>query len=746
MTDDEFLKQLREAFAIEAEEHVQAMTAGLLELERKPAPARRKEVVETIFRDAHSLKGAARAVSRDEIESVCQPLEGIFAEWKISAVSAPPETFDLLNRAVDLLRNLLHQSGAQINPADRMKVTRIVRELEAVTTALASTPLTPPSDNHPASAMSAPPETELPPPTETVRVTMTKLDLLMRRTEELIALKLNAHRNTSELRSLNSSLEMWRKEWSRVRELTRGGLAKQTPAALSQLANFLEWSQDSMHSTERGMATLISAAEHDERSASTLINDLLDETKRLLMLPCGTLLDLFPKIVRDLSRARDKEVLLSLHGREVEIDKRILQEMKDPLIHLVRNSIDHGIEPSGERDAAHKPRAGTLTLAVSQMEGGKVEILIRDDGAGIDVEKVTAAAVRAGTLAEDTVSALDPHAALALIFGSGVSTSPSVTEISGRGLGMAIVKEKVEKLGGRIAIESERGAGTTFQIVLPVTLAALKGILVSVAGQSFVIPTSKVERTTRVRREDIRTVENRETILLDGQAMALAQLDETLELPPARPDFAFVEIVVLGSAERRIAFAVDAVMSEQEILVKSIGKPLQRVRNVAGATILGSGTPAIILNTSDLLKTAVRQSVTPGHRGIKAAAPSEQRRKQRILVADDSVTSRILLKNILESAGYEVATAIDGVEAIASLKNDEFDLLVSDVDMPRMDGFGLTSKVRADAGLVELPVVLVTSLGSREFQERGIEAGANAYIVKSSFDQSNLLEIIRKLL
>jgi two-component system chemotaxis sensor kinase CheA len=464
------------------------------------------------------------------------------------------------------------------------------------------------------------------------------------------------------------------------------------------------------------------------------------------MLPFATLLDLFPKLVRDLSRAQSKEVTLSLRGREVEIDKRILQEMKDPLIHLVRNSIDHGIEKPAARAAAHKPASGTLTLAVSQLDGSKVEIVLADDGAGIDVEKVKASAVRAGALSEEDAGALSEQAALALIFNSGISTSPIITEISGRGLGMAIVHEKVEKLGGQIGIEAARGVGTTFRIVLPVTLATFKGILVSAGGQSFVIPTAKIERIARVRREDIRTVENRETIALDGQAVALARLDEVLALPPRAEEGGFAEVVVLGSAEKRIGFVVEAVLSEQEVLVKSIGKPLVRVRNVAGATILGSGRPAVILNTADLLKSAVNLAGAGGARTARAAETAEEKRVRNILVVDDSVTSRMLLKNILESSGYSVVTAIDGVDALTALKSREFDLLVSDVEMPRMDGFDLTAKVRADKELAELPVVLVTALGSREHQERGIDVGANAYIVKSSFDQSNLLDVIRKLI
>ena len=743
MTDEEFLVQLREAFAIEAAEHLQAMTAGLLELEKAPAAPRRTELVETTFREAHSLKGAARAVSRADIETVCQALESVFSQWKRTEVGAAPEGFDTLNRALDLVARLLRLPGVATGAPEQAQIAETVRALGSLPAS--GSPALPPAAP-PAPEPSAAAEAEAPQLAETVRIPLAKMDALLRRAEEMIAVKLTASRSAAELRELAGVFEGWRKEWAKVRGFTRTGLAGQNPAALAKLAEFLEWNQGFMHTTGKRLAALADAAARDERGAGTLIDDLLEDAKRLVMLPCGTLLDLFPKLVRDLARAQDKDVALILRGREVGIDKRILQEMKDPLIHLVRNAIDHGLERPAARTAAHKPAAGTLTLAVAQLDGSKVEIIVADDGAGIEVEKVKAAAVRAGTLAAEEAGLLGDAAALALIFQSGISTSPILTEISGRGLGMAIVREKVERLGGQVSVETVPGAGTTFRLVLPVTLATFKGILVSAGGQTFVLPTAAVERIARPRRDDIRTVENRETIALDGRAVALARLDEVLGLPARAEAGDFAEVVVLGSAEGRIAFVVESVLNEQEVLVKSLGRPLLRVRNVAGATILASGTPAVILHPGDLLKSAVRLAGEGRGRAPRAPESGGEKRARHLLVTDDSVTSRMLLKNILESAGYQVTTAIDGVDALTALRSASFDLLVSDVEMPRLNGFDLTAKVRADPKLAELPVVLVTALGSREHQERGIDVGANAYIVKSSFDQSNLVEVIRKLL
>jgi two-component system chemotaxis sensor kinase CheA len=362
---------------------------------------------------------------------------------------------------------------------------------------------------------------------------------------------------------------------------------------------------------------------------------------------------------------------------------------------------------------------------------------------------VKAAAGRLGIVSAEEAERFGEREAFALAFQSGVTTSPIITDVSGRGLGLAIVREKVELLGGTVAIESHPDAGTAFRIVLPLTLANFRGILVRAGGQLFVIPAASVERVTQVADKDIQTVENRETIPFHGQAVALAWLSDVLELPRKVTGMAGASAgnapaVVLGSDLVRIAFRVDEVLGEQEVLVKNLGRQLARVRNVAGASVLGTGQVVPVLNVSDLLKSAVQRATTPlaPVTGGKPAAAE----KQSILVVEDSITSRSLLKAIMESAGYRVTTAVDGADGYTTLKTGTFDLVVSDVEMPRMDGFDLTAKIRADKNLSDLPVVLVTALESREHRERGIDAGANAYIVKSSFDQSNLLEIIRRLI
>jgi two-component system chemotaxis sensor kinase CheA len=427
------------------------------------------------------------------------------------------------------------------------------------------------------------------------------------------------------------------------------------------------------------------------------------------------------------------------------MDRRILEELKDPLLHLIRNCIDHGIERPEARRAAGKPERAAVTVEVAVVDGDKVAVSIADDGAGIARDRVAATAARLGLLGADAAERPDSEL-LPLIFQSGLSTSPMITDLSGRGLGLAIVRERVERLGGTVTVDSQPGQGCIFRLVVPLTLATYRGILVRAAGRLFVIPTLGVERVVGVRSDEVGTIESRPVVEIGGTAVPLVRLSDVLELPPApRPPEAGGRIValVLGAMARRTAFAVDAIEGDQEVLMKPLGRYLVRVRNVQGATVLPTGQIAPILNIHDLLKSAAK-AVRAGPAATAAERTVASARKS-ILLAEDSITARTLLKAILEGAGYHVKTSVDGMEAWANLKLEPFDLLVSDVEMPRMNGFELTERIRADPNLAELPIVLVTALDTREHRERGAEAGADAYITKGGFDQARLLETVRRL-
>ncbi|HEY3244927.1 MAG TPA: hybrid sensor histidine kinase/response regulator [Phycisphaerae bacterium] len=757
--DDEFLTRLRAAFQVEAQEHLDAIASGLLELEKTPHGARREEIVASAFREAHSLKGAARAVNFNQIEAICQSMESVFAAWKHGAIEPVPERFDPLHRALDLMGRMLPSSSSGAAALDTLDdisgLFAQLKELEALNAQAAAAPPAPRSEPEPKTAEPQVESAARATAHETLRISTAKLEALLRRAEELLALKLSGNQRPAELRGILEMLAACEQEWSKVagtarsaRQLFEGDSQqagtegrRQASEAL-RLLDFLDWNHSYINLVVNRLTSLLKSADQERRATASLVDGLLEDSKCLLMLPWATTFAMFPKLVRDLSRDQGKEIDLEIRGGEVEIDKRILEEMKDVLIHLLRNCVDHGIERPPERTARNKPPRGNILLAASQVEGNKVEIVISDDGIGIDPAEVVSAAVRQGMLSQDEARSLPEAEALALIFRPEVSTSAVVTELSGRGLGLAIAKEKVEKLGGRILVETGVQHGTTFRMFLPLTLATFRGILVQAAGQTFVLPTAHVERAVRIPVAGVGTIQNRPAFPLNGRVVPLVRLDDALGIPrkPDASDERFVQVLIIGAGEGRIGFAVDAVLQEQEVLVKRLSRPLVRVRNIAGATVLGSGKAVPVVNVADLLQSAVRLSTAP--RAGEAHVPAQPK---SILVVEDSITSRMLLRDILESAGYRVQTAVDGLDGFRLLKTETFDLVVSDIEMPRLNGFELTAKLRSDPHLAHLPVVLVTALESREHRERGVDVGANAYIVKSSFDQSNLLEVVERL-
>jgi two-component system chemotaxis sensor kinase CheA len=811
--DTEFLARLLETFRIEAEEHFEVLSNGLLELERDPDGDHLPQV-ETLFREAHSLKGAARAVELGDIESVCQAMESVLAAWKRSEIGPSTELFDTLNEAVDALRESSAHGRDSATAAEAMGglIGRLLKLAEAGKSTEAPVPhkenaapagavAGAPAPAPAAAAVSAPtapvatavrPEApaaarttpqpkgqpaqaaagavkaaaaEVSHQGDTIRVSLSRLTELMLRMEELITVKLVLRQRTGELNDLLTEFDVWKKRWQAVRAAMTGDAAARPVADVwlgepppeneslearrrggDKLVEYVNWNTEFVNDLAGRIARLTMTSENDQRSLGPLVEDLLDDVKTLVMLPFSSLSQAFPKMVRDLARAEGKAVDLTVSGGDIEIDRHVLETIKDPIVHILRNCVGHGIETPDVRAKRGKPVRGQVTISVRRVEGNKLSILVADDGGGIDIRGVRQVAGKVGARSQDQLNSLDDEHALALVFESGVSTNPIVTDVSGRGIGLAIVQEKVEQLGGSASVESTPGVGTTFELIVPATLASSRGVVVRVADRLFVLPTLHVDRVTRVDPRDIKTVENTDTVPLDGQAVAFAFLHDVLTLTrrPRSDDAALLPVVVLVSGNERIAFAVDWILGEQEVLVKTLGPQLESVRYVTGATVLESEKIALILHPPEVLRAAAHGTLqtTP----IATVVEETARRKKKILVAEDSITSRTLLKNILETTGYEVRTVVDGLEALTALMEEDFDLLISDVEMPRMNGFDLTAKIRGDDKYAELPVMLVTSLESREDREKGVDVGANAYITKGSFDQTTLLETARRLM
>ncbi len=724
---DDIKARLMATFAGEAREHLEAITARLLALDRGLPPAETREAVEGVFREVHTLKGGARSVSLTDIEAICQALEST-----LSRVARGQLTLDrtLLDELEEGIGSVAHLLGGGASPGARNHMGGLERAVAPVGVE-AEQPL-PAVEPH--AEAPAPPAASVSPPLETVRVPRTKLDALLLQAEDLLIPKLVAGERVTEGRALAEALSTCRAALDRMRSST--GRHAHPPADL----------ESALAAGEAQARKLAGQLARDQRTVAAAVDGLLDEMRRIRMTPASTVLDRFPRMVRDLAREQGKEVEWVTRGADLELDRRILETMKEPLIHLVRNAIDHGIEAGETRAAEGKRPEGHIAVSFAGLEGNRIEIRVEDDGRGIDLDQVRAAATRARLVSSEQAQALTTEDAVQLVFRSGLSTSPIITDLSGHGLGLAIVKEHVERLGGRINIESRARSGTAVRMVLPATIATFRGLLVRAGGQPFLLPIEAVERAIRIGLDQIERVEGREVFRWNGHPLPICGLTRLLGLPEPATQTAPVgtrPCVVVTAGEEHAGLLVEEIVGDREVLVKELRPPLVRVRNVAGAGLLGTGQMVLILRAADLLVSARQGSRPP--QGLPAE-PAKPSRPAKILVVDDSITTRTMETNLLEAAGYEVRVAVDGIEAWTLVKSEEFDLVVSDVDMPRMDGFALTSRIRADRKLAELPIVLVTALESREDRERGSDVGANAYVVKSSFDQSNLLQIIRRLM
>jgi len=768
---DAFLRELLNDFKIEASEHLQSIVNGLLELETSSDSAALHEVVERIFRNTHSMKGAARAVNLLQIERVCMSLETVFHELKRGNLSFSASMTDVFIQATDLLEIMLKEIGAEHKTVSENSIAQISAALSALSGKVSplpskktfSPPPPPPSFTKDPSKAS----TDLPEmigvvndkPTvqsepdeaapgkvavkavekETIRVASHKLFDMLRMAEEMIAMKSGLLFYSRQLQQISSGLGLWKGKYEER-------LHRATAEAGSGGEEILK-ENELLKKHESDLQQLNKSLELLQRTSGRAIDDLILSIKKTLLQPFSTLFAIVPRIVRDLSKEYDKDIKLQLQGSEIEIDRRILEEMKDAMIHLIRNCIDHGIESREERKRSKKPATGHLGIRVSSDEAQKVVIEIRDDGAGINTKKLIESAQRAGIIKQSDANSMSEKQINMLIFSSGVSTSPFITDVSGRGLGMAIVAQKIAGLGGSIDIETSPGKGTTFLITLPQTLATFRGIVVKASESLFLIPTQAVFKALKILPDDIRTVEGRNTIRLNHETLGLVRLADVLKirLHHTGKKSGALQGLVLQHAGRKLVFVIEDVLGEHEGVVKPLGQQLKHVQKIAGASILGDGKVVPVLNIPELLNAASGKTFSFDASDESVTTEREADQPVRVMVAEDSITVRNMLRNYLETAGFEVKTAFDGQEAYEKLLAEDVDIVVSDVEMPRMNGFELTAKIRSDTRLSRLPVVLVTALESPDDKRRGMDAGANAYIVKSSFEKSNLIDTINRL-
>jgi two-component system chemotaxis sensor kinase CheA len=580
---------------------------------------------------------------------------------------------------------------------------------------------------------------------DTIRVKTNKLDLLMASMGELMGSRMRTMQRIIDLQTMQKRINKWHKEWRHLRgnmkSLERRHFEDDD---LNQFFSFMHHNADNLKHIHTNINILVRHFMNDCDQLIFISDDLQDKIRNVRMQPISSLFDQFPRMIRDLSRNQEKNIRLEIMGEKTEVDRHVLDALKDPLTHILRNSVDHGIELPKQRKKQGKPEQGLISLKAFQ-KGSTIVIEIVDDGRGIDMESVREQAVQNNIVPEQKAKSLSKRELTELIFCSGLSTQTTITDISGRGVGLDVVRRNLEKLQGQILVESEPNKGTSIALTVSLSLATSQVLMVKVDGELLAIPCTTVERILKVDPKDIGQIEGKPALVVDNEALplfSLAPLLDFSETLPTSTDEEKISVVVLSVAEKRLTFRVDELLETREIVIKNMGQQLRRVRNLSGATILGDGQIVMVLNVADLMKSAQHGSAYLRPVDI---APAPQERK-RILVVDDSITTRTLEKNILENAGYQVLVCADGQEAWECIQSESFDTIVSDVDMPRMNGFQLAEHVRGDDRYKTLPFILVTSLESRADKIRGMEVGADAYIVKGTFDQKELLDTIERLI
>ena len=698
------LTDIRGLFAAEAEQRLSRLGQLTIELEQRPTDD--ATIIGEIFREVHTLKGAAAVVGFETVARYAHKVEGRLEELRSTSVVCTPTIADALLVAIDHLGTMITRSVAGDGDADDGVSASVLAMLATAfepTDDLAgggasaqnvADPVLAPTDAVPEVAARAQPPV-VPPTTlpvrpaphrdggGTVMVPVERLDELVRMVGEAATGLLRVGR------ALSDRFDVQPDELSEIGELSR------------------------------------------------VLYDLQERAMRTLMVPVATITDQLHRAVRDAARVLGKEVRWEVRGEATELDRNILHQLSDSLLHLVRNAVDHGIESAKDRAAAGKPTHATVRMHAMQL-GSEVIIAITDDGGGIDVERVRQRATRMGV----DVSTLSDDDALQLVFRSGLSTAMFVSELSGRGVGLDVVRAHVEAARGRVEVRTTPGVGSEFRIIVPITLAVLHCLIVESAGQRFALPLHRVAQAQAVDTTSEVHVEGRRAVLLEGRPVPVSDLGEVIELHGNGTGSGTL-VVVNGSIGRH-AFEVQALVGQRDVVVKAMSPLVPRLDFVAGTSIEPDGSILLVLDPMALIERARRNGARSATESTAVDAPPP--RGGRVLVVDDALTVRELQRAILERAGFDVRVARDGVEALELLEVEVADLVLTDVEMPRMDGFTLTTSIRERSAFSTIPVLILTSLSNDADRQRGMDAGADGYIVKSAFDEVGLLAAVDRVI
>jgi two-component system, chemotaxis family, sensor histidine kinase and response regulator WspE len=756
MADDLSGFSMLELFRLEAEGQTAALSAGVLaieELDKSP------QTLESMMRAAHSLKGAARIVGLEPAVHVAHALEDVFVAAGKGNLRVRPEHADVLLAAIDFLGSIAAADDALAAdgpwPARADEIVSRLAALPAGGFEPVATPAAPPAAAPPAAERAAPPPPPTPeapepataaprgvePPDRVVRVSAESLT-------RLVGLAGEALVETRQLRPFVDALLQFRSAQvdlcdalAALDEKLEAGELASVPAAAATVTAI-------RRRADAGLATLARHVDDFEsfaRRNEDLSNRLHHEVIASRMRPLADGIRGFPRLVRDLARTLDKQIRFEVLGEQTGVDRDILDKLEAPLSHLIRNAIDHGLEKPSERTAAGKPATGTIQLE-ARHRAGMLHITLADDGRGIDVERLRERAVAKGLVARAVADRLGELELLEFLFLPGFSTSERVTEISGRGVGLDVVQSMVKGVGGSVRVATQPGRRTVFTLQLPITMSVIRALLVEIAGEPYAFPLTRIDHILHVPQAAIRTVEGRQYFDRDGTAIGLVLAAQILELagpPPADP----MPVVVVSDRGQQFAMIVDAFLGERDLEVRPLDPRLGKVADINSASLLESGAPVLIVDVEDLVRSI--DNVLAGRRLSRVEfekLAEEARPRKRILVVDDSITVRELERQLLQSRGYAVDVAVDGMDGWNAVRSTPYDLIVTDVDMPRMDGIGLVSLVKADPARREIPVVIVSYKDREEDRLRGLDAGANRYLTKSSFHDETFVDTIVDLI
>lgn len=714
-------------FQMEAESQVKLLNDGLLRLEDNPSP----QTLEPLMRAAHSMKGAARIVKLDQVVSLAHAMEDCFVAAKDRGMSLDSSRIDALLSAVDSIKRVSEMDEGEA-------IASVSSQAESFNALVASLKSIADGSFSSAPAQERPPRLQRTANLEAsasrkgdfIRITTERVDRMLGLSGETLV-------DTKRMRSLEArSLDLKRLSDSLAESMSSLGADARGSAGW-------ESAMDRMEELRTAASGLHAGISDSLLKLDNLADELYGEAVSCRMRPFEDVAAAFPRMVRDLARSLGKKIKFEVAGGRTDVDRDILEMLDAPISHLLRNAIDHGIEIPERRLKAGKEETGRISLSAFHW-AGSLNIEVKDDGRGIDVADLRERIVEKRLAHADLVKEMSETELLEFLFLPGFSTASTVTEISGRGVGLDVVQSMLQEVGGFVKVKTSPGKGTSFHLQLPITLSVIPALLVSIGGESYAFPLVRVERLLELDAAAIESVGGCQFVSHNGSNIGLVSAREMLGYPEREASGDPLRIVVAGDRLSRYAVEVDSIDGEAQIVVRRLDARLGKLSLFSAAGILDNGSPTLIIDVDDMVRSIDSMLKESGLRSIRKAAPLKKARR-RVLVVDDSITIRELQRNLLSSEGYEVATAVDGADAWNALRMDSFDLVVTDIDMPRMNGFELVERLKSSERLKPIPVIVVSYKDREEDKLRGLEAGAEYYLTKGSFHDNRFIQAVRDL-